>query len=235
MLAVEITTIAELGTAAGTLVLALATFASVRSARRTAEIAERSLRLGLRPVLVQTRPEDPGEPVLFPEGVNLDISHGRGDVQTKDGAIYMAMPLRNVGAGMAVLHGWFLLPQWLRATNEDHPDPDDFRPQMRDIYIPPSDSGYWQAAIRDQEDRFYAGVESVLNGEVQGMTVFLMYGDHEGGQRTITRFGMRRLEDGTWQPAVSRHWNLETGDARPRPDFDLPPGFTGSRSSSSSG
>jgi hypothetical protein len=225
MLAVEITTIAELGTAAGTLVLALATFASVRSARRTAEIAERSLRVGLRPVLVQTRPEDPGEPVLFPEGVKMDISHGQADVQIKDDSIFMAIPVRNVGAGMAVLHGWHVNAGWLRGTNDDHPEPEDFRAQLRDIYVPPSDSGYWQAAIRDPEDRFHAEVRSALEMEPAGITVFLMYGDHEGGQRTITRFGLRRLDDGSWLPAVSRHWNLEAGDARPRPDFDLPPGL----------
>jgi hypothetical protein len=38
----DITTIAELGTAGGTLILAVATFGSVRSANRAARVAERS-------------------------------------------------------------------------------------------------------------------------------------------------------------------------------------------------
>ena len=46
----DITTIAELGTAGGTLILAVATFGSVRSANRAARVAERSLELGLRPL-----------------------------------------------------------------------------------------------------------------------------------------------------------------------------------------
>ena len=40
--------VASLATAAGTLVLAVATFASVRSANRTARAAEQSLQAGLR-------------------------------------------------------------------------------------------------------------------------------------------------------------------------------------------
>src|SRR5204863_8556957 len=60
-------TISSLATAGGTLVLAIATFASVRSANRSARIAEQSLLLGLRPVLVPSRPEDPPERVTFVE------------------------------------------------------------------------------------------------------------------------------------------------------------------------
>jgi hypothetical protein len=50
----DITTIAELGTAGGTLILAIATFGSVRSANRAARVAERSLQIGLRPLLVES-------------------------------------------------------------------------------------------------------------------------------------------------------------------------------------
>ena len=45
-------TIASLATAFGTLVLAVATFASTRSANHSARIAERALDLNLRPVLI---------------------------------------------------------------------------------------------------------------------------------------------------------------------------------------
>ena len=61
-------TISSLATAAGTLVLALATFASVRSANRAARAAraaEQSLLVGLRPVLMPSRWQDPGEKIGF--------------------------------------------------------------------------------------------------------------------------------------------------------------------------
>jgi hypothetical protein len=51
----DLATIAGLGTAAGTLVLAVATFSSTRSANRAARVAERTLLLGLRPALVPGR------------------------------------------------------------------------------------------------------------------------------------------------------------------------------------
>jgi hypothetical protein len=47
------------GTSVGTLVLAGATFASIRSANRSARIAERSLLAGQRPLLVAARRDDP--------------------------------------------------------------------------------------------------------------------------------------------------------------------------------
>ena len=45
------------GTAAGTLVLAGATFAAVRSGSRSARIAERTLLVGMRPLLVTSEPK----------------------------------------------------------------------------------------------------------------------------------------------------------------------------------
>jgi hypothetical protein len=50
--------VASLATALGTLVLAVATFASVRSANRTALAAEQSVQADLRPLLVASRLHD---------------------------------------------------------------------------------------------------------------------------------------------------------------------------------
>ena len=58
---VDWATVSSLATAAGTLVLAIATFSSVRSANRSARVAELTLLSGLRPVLVPSRPEHPSE------------------------------------------------------------------------------------------------------------------------------------------------------------------------------
>jgi hypothetical protein len=49
-------TISALATAGGTLVLAGATFASVRSANRAARAAENSMLAGLRPLLIRPHP-----------------------------------------------------------------------------------------------------------------------------------------------------------------------------------
>jgi hypothetical protein len=48
-------------------------------------------------------------------------------------------------------------------------------------------------------------------------TVELLYGDHEGGQRAVTRFTMvPRGEDpdGGWLASQSMHWNIDRPDPR---------------------
>ena len=61
-------TISSLGTAGGTLVLAGATFSAVRSANRSARIAEQGLQEQRRPLLVNARLDDPLQKVMFADG-----------------------------------------------------------------------------------------------------------------------------------------------------------------------
>src|SRR5207248_10348708 len=90
----------------GTLVLAGATFSSVKSANRAARVAERSLMAGLRPLLLPSKLDDPPQKVGFADDKWLMIPGGQGAADVSPEAVYMAIALRNVGAGIAVLHGW---------------------------------------------------------------------------------------------------------------------------------
>jgi hypothetical protein len=45
------------------------------------------------------------------------------------------------------------------------------------------------------------------------VTIDLLYGDHEGGQRMISRFALSATPKGSWLAVVGRHWNLD----RPNP------------------
>ncbi len=138
-------TIASLATAAGTLVLAVATFSSVRSANRTARAAERSLQIGLRPLLIQSRRDDPAQKIMFGDEQWVKIPGGAmvGEVRGQDGqeAIYLAMSLHNAGNGVAVIHGWRFYPDRLSGPDQTHPPPETFRMQGRDLYIPVNDTG----------------------------------------------------------------------------------------------
>src|SRR5689334_2958595 len=87
-------TIGSVGTAAGTMVLGLATFASVRSANRAARTAERSLQVGLRPVLMPSRPQDPEERIGWAFGHGTTLAPGAGYARVEDGVVYLAMALR---------------------------------------------------------------------------------------------------------------------------------------------
>jgi len=106
VLATDWVTISALATAGGTLVLALATFASVRSANRAARVAERSLLLGLRPLLLPSKLDDPPQKVGFSDEKWFVVEGGRGVAEVGEDAIYLAISVRNVGSGIAVLHGW---------------------------------------------------------------------------------------------------------------------------------
>jgi hypothetical protein len=90
-------TIASLATAGGTLVLALATFSSVRSGQRSTQIAERALLIGLRPVLVPSRVTDPLEAVRFVEGRMVSVHGGMAvrklDVRSRGEAAAEALRL----------------------------------------------------------------------------------------------------------------------------------------------
>jgi hypothetical protein len=202
----------SLATAGGTLVLAVATFASVRSANNAARTAERALLAGLRPLLVPSRLQDPPEKVHFADGKWV-VAHGGGGVaEATDEAIYLAMSVRNVGSGIAVLHGWRFYPH--RLTGGDpHADLADFRRLTRDIYVPAGDVGFWQGALRDPTAAEFKEARAAIEAREQ-VTVDVLYGDHEGGQRVITRFSLLPRDDGQYLTAASRHWNADRADPR---------------------
>ncbi len=208
-------TIASFATAIGTLVLALATFASIRSANRSARIAESAFQAQLRPVLVTSRLEDPVQKIRWMDNHWARLEGSRGTADVVDGNIYLAISLRNAGSGLAVAIGWAVIPETALA-DVPHLSPEQFHRQTRDLYIAPNDIGFWQAAIRDSADPDYAALRKRVEA-VEAFTVELLYGDHEGGQRTITRFGMIpfRTDDAVvWYPSVALHWNLDRPDPR---------------------
>jgi hypothetical protein len=212
---------ASWGTAVGTLVLAVATFASVRSGNRSGRNAERALQAGLRPVLFASRPHETVQKVRWGDAHWAALPPGRAVLEEVDGVIYMAMSLQNVGNGIAVILGWRLdtgqiinpnasLEEMRSGPQLVRPDPATFRPQTRDLYSPPNDLSYWQAAIRTADDPDRSRVEDAMAG-TDPLLIDLLYGDQEGGQRTISRFSIGRFggPDDGWFPTVVNHWYLD--------------------------
>lgn len=210
-------TISALATAGGTLVLGIATFASVRSANRAARTAERALLEGLRPLLVASRLQDPPEKISFADQHWVRVDGGHGSVEVTDEAIYLTIALRNVGRGMAVLHGWFATRGATASINRpDHAPVADFRRLTRDLYVPPGDLGFWQGALRDPAEPVFAELKTVAT-DGEAITIELLYGDQEGGQRAISRFSLFPHDvEGrqVWISAVSRHWHLDRAAPR---------------------
>jgi hypothetical protein len=204
-------TISALATAGATLALAVSTFGSVRSANRAARVAEQSLLANLRPLLVPSRIDDPVQEVPYSDDRLMMLPGGGAVVEATDNAVYLAISLRNVANGIAVLHGWKLQPGWNPGGGQQ-PQLDEFNRLTRDIYVAPGDIGYWQGTFRDPASAgFQEAATAIQSGD--RITVDVLYGDQEGGQRMISRISIRPLEDGRWVAASGRHWHLD----RPAP------------------
>jgi hypothetical protein len=211
-------TISALASAGGTLVLAGVTVASVRSANRAARVAEQSLLAAQRPLLVASRVDDPPQKVGFADDAYLVARGGQGDARVTDEAAYFAIAVRNVGTGIAVLHGWHLFPEVEFSPDVTPTALEDFTMLSRDLYIAPDDVGFWQGALRDTRSPEYAAARGAVEAP-QRMSVDILYGDFEGGQRVITRFLLspRAMEDGVrWFASVGRHWNVDRPQPRER-------------------
>lgn len=214
-------TISSLATGVGTLVLAIATFASVRSSNRSARIAEEALVEQRRPILTQSRLDDPVQKIMFVEGRWVAANGGHGVAQ-HDGGLYLAMSLRNVGEGIGVCQAWHVDPMRQSAPPpRDHTPEDQFRLQTRDLYIPAGDIGMWQGALRDRNDPTYQAVAEAIDKQ-DPVSIELLYSDQVGGQRTISRFalvpyetqddeGRTRVE---WFAVINRHWYLDRAGPR---------------------
>ena len=211
-------TISALASAGGTLVLAGVTVASVRSANRAARVAEQSLLAGQRPLLVTSRSEDPAVKAGFADDVWFTVPGGQGAASATEAAVYFVIAIRNVGTGIAVLHGWSLLPELVleRAMHVVAPPLEDFTTLSRDLYVAPGDIGFWQGSFRDRGSDAYREAHRAVEAP-QRIGVDVLYGDFEGGQRMVSRFMLtpRETEDGVhWYASVVRHYNIDLPDPR---------------------
>ncbi|MEA2146647.1 MAG: hypothetical protein QOG59_2234 [Solirubrobacteraceae bacterium] len=201
-------------TGAGTLVLAVATFASVRSANRSARTAEQALQEARRPVLVHSRLEDPVQKIAFIDAHWVSVGGGRAVAEQRGDIIYLVMSVRNVGAGIAVLQGWAARPGLVRA-NEDPAAEGDVHLLTRDLYVPAGDIGIWQGALRDPEHAQHGALREAI--EQRGpFSIELHYTDNVGGQRTISRFTIAPSGDEGWMASVGRHFYLDGHSPRDR-------------------
>ena len=155
-MSVDWVTVSSLATAGGTLVLAVATFGSIRSANRTARAAERALQIGLRPVLFQSRRDDPPQKIMYGDQQWFKLPGGTAIAQIRevDGSerVYLGLSLRNAGSGLGIIHGWVFHAARPAGIEQQHPPLELFRLNTRDLYIPVNDTGFWQAAFRDPDD-----------------------------------------------------------------------------------
>lgn len=205
------TTVSALATGGGTLVLALATFSSVRAANRSAKVSERALLVANLPILVSSHIYDPEDKIRFREDKWVKVKGGHAHAEVSRDAIYFVISVRNAGQGPAVLDSWSL------SFEEDPPEgPGDiqaYRRLTRDLYVAPGDTGLWQGAIRDTKDpQFAKATAAIKNHDV--LRISIKYGDQEGNQHTVSMFALSHLDKNDWLSSVVRHWRLDGADPR---------------------
>jgi hypothetical protein len=164
---------------------------------------------GLRPLLVTSRYDDPAQKVFFVDGRFVVATGGRGVAELSDEAIYLAISVRNAGSGIAVEHGWSLSVD--PDPRSAHASPDSFHRLTRDLFIAPGDVGFWQGALREPSAAEFAAARRTIEAR-EPLTIDILYGDQDGGQRCITRFRLTPYQD-AWLASVGRHWMLD----RPQP------------------
>jgi len=192
-------------------ILAVSTFAAVRFGSRSARVTERALLAGLLPILVPSRIHDPVEKIRFADDHWIAVDGGHAIAEVGEGAVYLAIALRNVGHGLAFLDRWDFYPSDI--TVESPREIDHFHRLTRDLYVPAGDLGFWQGTFRDESDPAFHAAKDAITGR-EALTVDLLYGDHEGGQRTISRFILTPRGETEWLSTVSRHWRLDGGVRR---------------------
>ena len=134
-----------------------------------------------RPLLMSSRLQDPEQKIQFLEDKFLRVAGGAAAFEAADGVVYMVISVRNVGTGLAVMHGWHV--QVTRQPQLAHPPLEDFTTQTRDIYVAPGDVGFWQGFARSR------------HRAVQGRRRRRRGWRPDDAQRPVRRLGRRPASD----------------------------------------
>jgi len=206
-------TISSLATAGGTLILASATFASIRSTNRTAKVSERALLISNRPLLVSSHIYDPEEKIRFRDGRWVKVAGGHAYAAATKDSIYFVISLRNTGNGPAVLDRWQVTLSEEGGTQREAPNTTDYRRLTRDLYIGAGDTGLWQGTIRDTTDPLFTAATQAI-ADRGTILIDIQYSDQDGGQHIISRFTLTHRDKDNWLASTVRHWHLDSTDPR---------------------
>jgi len=208
----DLSTAASLATALGTLVLALATFVAVRAANRAARVAEYSMQIGIRPLLMPSRLEDTEQKIMWGDEHWARLSGAGAVAEIADDNLYLAMSVRNAGSGVAVIHGWHLVLQDLHRIIR-MPSRASSAGSFGISTSPVTMSGSGRARSASTMMPSTPSLRDAVSSP-RVFAIELLYSDHEGGQRAIGRFALAPMSDAQWLCSVVRHWNLDRPDPR---------------------
>ena len=94
-------------------------------------------------MLVASRIQDPPEKVGFADDHWLKVEGGRAVAEVVGDVVDLAIALRNVGNGLAVLDRWDFYGE--RVTGDERRSPESFHRLTRDLYVPAGELGFGKA------------------------------------------------------------------------------------------
>ncbi len=202
---------ANLATAAGTLVLAIATFLSIRTAIRSNRTADRALQQGLRPILLPSLFTDPVQKIHYVDEHWLQVPGGRATLELTADAAYLGLSVRDIGSGPAVIDAWDILA----TARDERREVRDYHPLTRDLYVAAGACGYVQIAVRAPTAPAYQALARAERDH-QPFAVDVLYSDIDETQHHIIRIALNRTpgadQDGRiWALSEVRHWTVSDG------------------------
>ena len=184
--------------------LAVATFASTRSANHSARIAERALDLNLRPVLIPAHEWEPTERITFHDEIVRAPRRVRGSRGARrQPLLRRAAPQRRRRDRRADVVEGQGRPAHAAArsrTLAEPPDPDTLRRAAAE----PVRAGRRRRVLAgcDPRRRHRSGRRRRAPARDRSagdrLTLFLRYADQDGGHDTITRYSIIPDENGDW-------------------------------------
>ena len=110
-----------------------------------------------------------------------------------------------------MLTSWFV--ETGLSVSLDLPDVSTFVAQVRSLYVPAGDVGYWQGAIREgNTDRGDADALRDAIEAAERLTLYLRDSDQDGGHDMVTRSSLLPGENGDWIFGNARHRSVEVSD-----------------------
>lgn len=202
---------ANLATAAGTLVLAIATFFSIRSAARSNRTADRALEQGMRPILLPSLFTDPVQKIHYADEHWQQVPGGRATLETTPTVAYLGLSVRDIGTGPAVIDAWDILD----SSRAERRPVRDYHPLTRDLYVAAGACGYVQIAAREPTAPAYQALARAERDR-QPFVVDVLYSDIDETQHHIIRIALNPAPGGdqdgrVWALNEVRHWTVDEG------------------------
>ena len=185
-------------------------------------VTERALLAGLLPILVPSRIHDPVEKIRFADDHWIAVDGGHAIAEVGEGAIYLAISLRNVRHGLAFLDRWDFYPSDI--TVESPREIDHFHRLTRDLYVPAvlvghlprrERSGLSRRQGRDHRPRGAhrrSPLRRPRGGTAHDQPVHL----DAAGRNRVAKHGLATLATRRWSPPLK----VDARAARLRPGCD---------------